>query len=132
MTSPKKKDLALQAIEFRLEAWARWKRTSGQLPVRAWNDSTLLGRLIDEDWAALIHGEGFKPEPDYEDEEMINKAIDALPHYLGRVIVKNYLSMLPQTTKAKELGLERRTYNDYLSLAKHRVIAYVDGLKKSA
>ena len=132
MKSPKISDLALQAVEYRLEAWARWKRISGQLPVEAWNSSTILGRLIDQDWAALIHGQGFKPEPEYEDEERIEQAIGALPHYLGRVIVKNYLSFVPQSVKAKELKLELRTYKDYLSLAKHRVIAYVDGLKKSA
>ena len=132
MSSPKKHDLALQAIEFRLEAWARWKRISGQLPIQAWNDSAILGRLIDEGWAALIHGQGFKPEPEYADEERIEKAIDALPHYLGRVIVKNYLSMIPQRYKARELGLSIETYKDYLSISKHRVIAYVDGLKKSA
>lgn len=125
-------DRDMQTIDDRLEAWARWKRSSGQLPVEGWTDATILGRMIDEGWAALIHGYGFKPEPDFQDEEAIDKAIRELPKYLGKVIYINYMQMAPQQFKAQLLKMTLRTYRDYLSLAKHRVIAFTKGLKKSA
>lgn len=128
----KQRSEELQQLEYRLEAWARWKRTSGQLPVDGWSSATLLGRMIEQDLAALIHGVGFKPEPDYEDEENIDKAIRSLPDDLGKVIYINYMSMLPQKYKAKKLNITYRTFIDHLSLAKHRVMGYLTGLKKSA
>src|SRR3990167_10717171 len=70
----------LHYVDNRLEAWAAWKKHQNMLPGIV--SCSILGRMIDEDIAALSHGQGWKPEPDYPEEEEVDEGGRRMPAHL--------------------------------------------------
>ena len=61
--------------------------------------------MIDDGIAALSHGQGWTPEPDYPDEEQIDEGLRRMPPHLSRVVIANYTSWAVQEVKVKALNL---------------------------
>jgi len=106
----------LREIDDRLSCWASWKKR--QNIITEGLHGTILGRMIDEGFASLIHGQGLKREKEYPEEEETNAAIALMPRYLRRVVCINYLSWAPQEEKAKRLKMSHSMYRDYLRMGK--------------
>ena len=131
MTEP-----CIQYVNIRLEAWATWRRQQNMLPGNV--SCNILGRMIDEGLAALSHGQGFKPEPEYREEEEIDAALRHMPIHLSRVIVANYTSWHVQEIKLKALNRGKaqseriglRQYRDYLNIGKYWLHSWLEARRK--
>ena len=126
----------LRYVNLRLEAWAAWRKMLNLVPGEV--QPSILGRMIDEGIAALSHGQGFKPEPEYTEEEEVEAALRAMPTHLSCVIIANYTSWHVHEVKLKALNrgkmksqrLNIRQYRDFLNIGRYWLHSWLEARRK--
>lgn len=122
----------LREIDDRLWRWRRWWFIAQRLPTGGFRCT--LGQMVDEayevaassarvrpakllgrlPWASMIHGSGLHPDPDCPEEEATDRAVAQLPDRERWLLMFHWLSDLPASEKAKEVGMVDRTYRHHL------------------
>lgn len=113
----------LRELHDRLWRWQRWVN----MRVVIGDYRCPLGRLQDEQDAAFIHGEGWKPEPEWQEEQETDRAVLALSPPNKRLIERHWISDLPASEKCKEFGVALSTYYRLVRVAEIALNAVLSG-----
>ena len=106
---------SLRKIHDRLWRWQRWVN----MRVVIGGYRCPLGRLQDEQDAAFIHGDGWRPEPEWAEEQATDSAVLALSPPNRRLIERHWLSDLPPTEKCREFRVTIDTYIRMVRVAEY-------------
>lgn len=109
-----------ELVNLRLEGWARWSKLDA---VRAWPRRTVLGRVIDQGWAAGEAG-GAREMP--EDVAQVDSAIAKLGAIDRKVLVTFYTEWEPVNVMARRCRMREQQFRNVLKRAKWRVRLYLE------
>ena len=106
----------LTEVEYLLEKWGKWKKFDNE-------NGQGYPRQSAEQAANTIRASRNRPLPEWEEEMKIESIISQMPEWkIKKVLVYEYTSLDTPELKAKNLRMSKRTFYDYLRMAKYYVL----------
>lgn len=115
-------DTDTRIVHERLEQWGRWAKDS---EAKAWPESTLLGRVI-EQGASGASQQGRPPVQIPEAVAIVDAAVSRLAVVDRSVIQTYYLRWEPIEAMARRHHMRVRQFQTVLRRARWRILGYID------